>query len=293
MPSKDVNALRAAIHAARSVVVLAGAGLSVASGLPTFRGPGGLWRTFDAMSLATMDAFKANPSRSWEFYEYRRQKALSTTPNAAHDLLALLSLPSTRSKLLPSSPTFHLITQNVDDLSRRALAALVSTLPSADPEHEPDSEILEMHGSIVDVRCSKCGKVYGERGRDPTPLTDALAGIVERVEGGEEEKTLEERDLPACEDGHDRALLRPGVVWFGEVPHHLEEIEEILSAKGVVLLVVGTSGSVYPAAGFAHTVKRHGGQVAIFNVDKSEGDDDADFLILGRCEETLAQVLQG
>ncbi|KAL8287122.1 hypothetical protein RQP46_003574 [Phenoliferia psychrophenolica] len=205
MPSPDLAALQQVIRSSSSIVVLAGAGLSTASGLSTFRGPGGLWRTYNAMDLATPQAFKHNPSRGWEFYEYRRQKALAAVPNAAHTLLASLSSPSLRHSLIPACSSFTHITQNVDSLSVRALASLPPSASPSDPNH-----LVEMHGSVV---------------------------------------------VPYC--------------------------------TAVLLLVVGTSGTVYPAAGFATRVRRGGGKVAVFNLEASDGDDDADFVVLGKCEDTL------
>lgn len=85
-------------------------------------------------------------------------------------------------------------------------------------------------------------------------------------------------------------MLRPDVVWFGEIPPQLGEIARKMTWCDL-LLVVGTSALVQPAAGFPTQVKQHGGKVAIFNADHSKGDEEADFLFLGGCEETLSDVL--
>jgi NAD-dependent SIR2 family protein deacetylase len=87
-------------------MALCGAGLSASSGLPTFRGAGGLWRNYEATSLATMEAFKADPGLVWLFYGYRRHMSLSVKPNAAHYALAALA----RQK----QQEFLCLTQNVD-----------------------------------------------------------------------------------------------------------------------------------------------------------------------------------
>ncbi|KAJ8607041.1 hypothetical protein MRB53_040550 [Persea americana] len=78
------------LHSNR-ILALCGAGLSASSGLPTFRGAGGLWRKFDAISLATPDAFEDDPSLVWQFYGYRRHMALQAMPNQAHYALAELA----------------------------------------------------------------------------------------------------------------------------------------------------------------------------------------------------------
>ena len=84
---------------------MCGAGLSASSGLPTFRGTGGLWRTHDAIELATPQAFNSNPGLVWQFYSYRRHKALQAKPNRAHFALA---------ELARQMPGFITVSQNVD-----------------------------------------------------------------------------------------------------------------------------------------------------------------------------------
>ena len=83
-PSSDMAAFRAAFAKARHVVALTGAGISAESGVPTFRGSGGLWRKYRAQDLATPSAFQTTPSLVWEFYSYRRELVLTKQPNAAH-----------------------------------------------------------------------------------------------------------------------------------------------------------------------------------------------------------------
>lgn len=80
-PSSDMAAFKEKLKAAKSIVILTGAGVSAESGIPTFRGAGGLWRRYQATSLATPEAFAANPSLVWEFYHYRREVARSAKPN--------------------------------------------------------------------------------------------------------------------------------------------------------------------------------------------------------------------
>lgn len=93
----------------RRIVALLGAGLSASSGLPTFRGAGGLWRSYDATSLATPEAFDENPGLVWQFYSYRRHMALQANPNRAHFALAELSR---RNK------DFITLSQNVDGINQ-------------------------------------------------------------------------------------------------------------------------------------------------------------------------------
>ncbi len=121
-----------ALRDAHSVAVLTGAGVSAESGVPTFRGAGGLWRTYSATSLATPEAFHADPRLVWEFYDHRRQTLAPLSPNPGHYALA---------EMEGRLAQFTLITQNIDDLHGVAGAR----------------EIVELHGNIWRVRCTNPG----------------------------------------------------------------------------------------------------------------------------------------
>ena len=179
----------------RRVVVFTGAGVSADSGIPTFRGPGGLWRNFRAEDLATPEAFLRDPALVWEWYEWRRGLIRDAQPNAAH--LAIARLPDT-----------VVVTQNVDNLHARA----------------GSDDIVELHGNIFRVRCVKEGTT-----------SESLGAFTELP--------------PRCSCG---ALLRPDVVWFGEMLPD-DAVGRATSAIRAcdLLLVIGTSGMVYPAAGLA------------------------------------------
>lgn len=119
---------------ATRITILTGAGVSAASGIPTFRGPGGLWRTHRPEDLATLQAFSANPLLIWEWYDWRRQLITKAEPNPAHRAIAALT---TR------RPGTILVTQNVDGLHERAGSAIV----------------LRLHGSLWRLRClAGCGE---------------------------------------------------------------------------------------------------------------------------------------
>jgi NAD-dependent deacetylase len=126
--SMDLTRVAAAVNAARRVTALTGAGVSAASGIPTFRGPGALWKTFKPEALATPSAFARDPRLVWEWYDWRRQRVKDARPNAAHEVLAAW----TRAR-----PGFTLITQNVDGLHERAGTA----------------NIVRLHGSIWELTC--------------------------------------------------------------------------------------------------------------------------------------------
>ncbi|KIO21711.1 hypothetical protein M407DRAFT_123928 [Tulasnella calospora MUT 4182] len=293
-PSSDMETFGKVLASSKSLAILAGAGLSAASGIPTYRGAGGLWRTHDAMSLATPEAFEDNPSLVWKFYHERREKAITALPNAAHKALASLYLPMTLSRVAPSldpseCPNPLFITQNVDSLSLRVLSESSLNLPEAIQAIARES-LLEMHGSLFRLRCTECERDYRDYS---SPLSEILAEATERHSESGEDVEVPVDKLPRCGDGHPDScggLLRPGVVWFGEVPEHLDQISNKLDHCDL-LLIVGTSSTVYPAAGFADIVKGKGGKTAVFNLERSSGDRRADFLFIGPCEETLPQAL--
>jgi len=246
-----------------------------------------MWRKYDAMSLATYSAFLSSPSRVWQFYHYRREKALAAQPNAAHTALAKFSIESIRKEIAPDA-TFTLITQNVDGLSTRALEAVQSSLPASESSSSPSQpQILEMHGRVLDVLCTsrKCNHLETV---PRSPICPALSGTEELVESGVIEPTIDKADLPRCSQCGE--LARPGVVWFGEQPYHLPALDRVVS-QATLCLVVGTSSMVHPAASFQRTVRKNGGKVAVFNLERSSKDEEADFLFLGPCEETIPRAL--
>lgn len=107
IPAADLDSFSGHLKASSRILALLGAGLSASSGLPTFRGAGGLWRGHDAMLLATPEAFSRNPGLVWQFYSYRRHMALQAKPNPAHFALA---------ELARRKKGFITLSQNVDGI---------------------------------------------------------------------------------------------------------------------------------------------------------------------------------
>ncbi|GBE78854.1 NAD-dependent protein [Sparassis crispa] len=297
-PSSDIQAFRDVLGSAKSVAIVAGAGLSAGSGIPTYRGSGGLWTKQDPQKYATLDGFKQDAGAIWQFYHARRAKCLKAQPNAAHRALASLSLPAARKRPLPAlrpdQPPLY-VTQNFDSLSPRALEAVSEQL-TPDEFKTAQDRLIEMHGSAFRTICTQCKHVNFSY---VSPLCPALAHAHAEAEESELQREIPIEDLPRCGgpewNGSNRyarcgGLLRPGIVWFGEVPEGMGDIARALNWTDI-LIVVGTSSLVHPAAGFAKMVKNRGGKVAIFNLNQSKGDDDADFLFLGPCEETLLHAL--
>ena len=125
------------------ITVITGAGVSAASGVPTFRGAGGLWKNVKPETLATPQAFAKDPRLGWEWYDWRRGQIAACEPNAAHHVLAEWSR---------RFPNFRLITQNVDGLHERARPR----------------DVIRLHGSIWEVMCWRGCAASPPRWRDDT-----------------------------------------------------------------------------------------------------------------------------
>jgi NAD-dependent deacetylase len=192
-----------------AIVVLTGAGISVESGLPSFRGAGGLWEGRRLEEVATPEAFARDPLTVQRFYDERRRQLLTADvrPNPAHLALAELERRWPAEVLL--------VTQNIDDLHERA----------------GSRNLVHMHGELLKARCLACEGVH--------PWRQDLA------------------TAPACPSCSAAGRLRPHVVWFGEMPLELERIYDAL-ARCRLFVAIGTSGNVYPAAGFVAEVQGQG-----------------------------------
>src|SRR4051812_32805021 len=121
------------IASAQRVLVLTGAGISAESGVPTFRGEGGLWKSYRAEDLATPEAFRRDPRLVWEWYGWRRDVVRGCSPNEAH--AALAAYAEAHSQTL-------IATQNVDGLHRAA--------------GTPATSLVELHGALFRVKCTRC-----------------------------------------------------------------------------------------------------------------------------------------
>ncbi|NUN06168.1 MAG: NAD-dependent deacylase [Bdellovibrio sp.] len=184
----------------KNIVILTGAGISAESGIRTFRDQNGLWEEHRIEDVATPEAFAQNPALVQRFYNLRRAqlKDPNLQPNAAHKALAQLE------EIWEGN--FLLVTQNVDNLHRRA----------------GSKNLLHMHGRLDRIFCQFCD---------------------EKVDWTED--LLTQHPCPSC----GRLGMRPDIVWFGEMPYHMEEIYAALD-KADYFISIGTSGQVYPAAGF-------------------------------------------
>jgi NAD-dependent deacetylase len=223
-PPRVSSGTRDLLREARRWLVLTGSGISAESGIPTFRGAEGLWKGFRAEELASPEGFARDPARVWAWYRWRLDIVRGAQPNAAH--LALVTLAS--------HVEMTLVTQNVDGLHQSA----------------GSRDVLELHGSIRRVRCSRVGC---SRGDGPMPESSEV--------------------VPGCACG---ARLRPAVVWFGEaLPPDLLESAMRASARCEAVLAIGTSSLVYPAAALPYVALNAGATVVEINPDATPLTADA------------------
>ncbi|MBV8637186.1 MAG: NAD-dependent deacylase [Candidatus Eremiobacteraeota bacterium] len=228
------------LREATSVFVLTGSGISAESGLPTFRGVNGLWRTHRVEELASPEGFARNPKLVWTWYNERNAAHRQAKPNAGHYALA---------ELEKRVPAFTLATQNVDSLHLRA----------------GTKNLLELHGSLRVARCTKC---------------DAR-------------RSLDATGLPVEEIEHEcGGLMRPDIVWFGEaLPETAWRQAAAAASQADVVLVVGTSAVVYPAAALATHYARNA-YVAEINPEETPISDGVDCSLRGTAGETLTTLVE-
>ncbi len=229
------------VATARHCIVFTGAGISAESGIPTFRGAGGLWERHRPEELATPEAFARDPELVWRWYRWRQEVVYKAEPNPGHRAI---------SELEAIGVVKAVITQNVDGLHQRA----------------GSRNVVELHGSLWRARCVKCGAVYR--------LDKPVEEIPPRC--------------PRC-----GGLLRPDVVWFGEpLPQDAWERAVELASRSDAVLVVGTSGVVYPAAYIPRVAKDHGAVVVEVNVEESAVTPIADFFLRGRAGDVLPRLVE-
>ena len=226
-----------------SAIAFTGAGVSVESGIPHFRGEGGLWTKFDPYKVAHIDTFRKDPSQYWTYsLNHRRPNA---EPNPAHQALAELErLGHLRA----------VITQNTDGLHQRA----------------GNKEVIELHGSSHSVVCLDCGVRY------PRDQVDRMN---------------RERCPPSCPSCGGQ-FLKPTVVLFGEaLPVGALRDAQALAMAADVVLIVGSSLQVYPAAGIPRLARQHGAELCIVNAEPTPFDEVASAVIHGKAGEVLPEIV--
>jgi NAD-dependent deacetylase len=235
-----IDALVARLRTARSVLALTGSGISAESGLPTFRGIGGLWRNHRVEELASPQGFARDPALVWTWYNQRNAAHRQAQPNAGHYALAQLEA---------RFPDFTLATQNVDSLHLRA----------------GSRNVLELHGSLREARCTGCGA----------------------------RQVLDGDGLPRSEIEHwCGGRMRPAIVWFGEPLPQREWLQAQRAAeRAEVILAIGTSAVVYPAASLAAHCSG-GAFVAEINPEATSISERLDCCIRGTAARELPRIVE-
>lgn len=227
-------------HDIKNIVILTGAGVSAESGVRTFRDNGGLWEDHRIEDVATPEGFTRDPALVHRFYDARRAALGTVEPNAAHQTLARLDREWQGGLLL--------VTQNVDDLHERA----------------GSERLIHMHGELKSAWCRNCDARMPWDG--PLGLAD---GTVNQTDSSE---PVEGRGAAAniCPQCGANGTLRPNIVWFGEMPYRMDDIYSALRDCDL-FVSIGTSGAVYPAAGFVREAREMGARTLELNMEPSEG----------------------
>ena len=233
------------IAGAHHAVALTGAGVSAESGIPTFRGEGGLWTKYDPVKVSSIDTFLADPASYWRVSKERGAVALAARPNPGHQALAAMEA---------AGHLVAVVTQNTDGLHRDA----------------GSSHVIELHGSGRTVECLECGR--------REPRVDVQARL--------------EMEMPPRCLNCGSTFLKPTVVLFGE-PMPTDAINEAfeLARQADVMLVVGSSLVVYPAADVPIVALRSGARLIVVNAEPTPFDRFAEVVIHGRSGEVLPQIV--
>jgi NAD-dependent deacetylase len=244
--SKDFQHAADLIRSAKSMIALTGAGISTPSGIPDFRSPGsGLWERYDPMEVASILAFRYDPE---SFYDWMRPMAkliLEAQPNPAHIALAQLE---------QAGYLHGLITQNIDDLHRRA----------------GTEQLVEIHGHLRQATCVSCFRSY---------TTETL--LIDFAKTGR---------IPRCEDCG--GVLKPCAVLFGEqLPMDAVRQAQRWIKNCDLLLAAGSSLEVVPVAYFPVDALNAGAKLIIFNNLPTYVDERADVIFRNDVAETLPRLV--
>ena len=231
------------LSGAKMVTALSGAGISVESGIPPFRGKGGLWEKYDPMEVAHIDAFLQNPTRVWNLLFKDMKEVLDkATPSDSHKGLA---------KLEEFGILKTIITQNVDGLHQMA----------------GNSDVIEFHGNMAWQRCMECDLHYKTSRVDLTEIP------------------------PRCDCG---GILRPNAVLFGEmIPQEALWRSRQVATDCDVMLVIGTSAVVQPAALMPVVAKDSGAKIIEINPESTPLTGEiSDYLIKGPAGDVMNGILE-
>ncbi len=234
-----------------NVVFFTGAGMSAESGVPTYRGKGGIWKEYDYDNCACQEAFDRDPEYVWEFHNYRRELVSKCQPNDGHRWIARCER-----ELAGPNKRVTVITQNIDGLHQAA----------------GSETVIELHGSLWKLRCCVCDW----RAEDLSA-------------------PLRELRCPQCEEaGRADVYKRPDIVWFGDslANSNLVAVQEALT-RCDLLISIGTSAVVYPAAQMPLIAKRGGALLVEVNPEETPLSDIYDVAIRGTATKALAAMCGG
>jgi NAD-dependent deacetylase len=221
----------------RRVLFFTGAGLSAESGIPTYRGKGGLWHEYDYEDYACQRAFDRNPEKVWDFHDKRRAFVAKCEPNEGHRIIASIQaeLPGT-----------GVVTQNIDGMHQRGGA----------------KDVVELHGSLWRVRCDREGTVREDHTMPMNPRKCACG-----------------------------AYFRPDIVWFEDSldERNLGRASELLSSCDL-LVTVGTSAVVYPAAQLPRIAMANGATTIEVNLEDTDVSHLYQHRLRGKASEVLAEL---
>ena len=235
---KMFESIKDQIKDIKKIAFVTGAGISQESGIPTFRGKDGLWRNYDAMKLATIDAFYDNPKLVWEWYNERRGNIFAAQPNLGHKAIAELE----------KYVKVVVLTQNIDGLHQKA----------------GSSDVLELHGSIVKIKCSVCD------------FKDEILTEFSEIP-------------PLCKCGN---ILRPDVVWFGEsLPQDVWQKAMIFASECDLMVIAGTSLVVSPANTLPIYAKQNNATLIEVNPDNTEMSSEMDLVIRNTSATALPEFV--
>ena len=237
MPANTKNSIDPSDY--KHIVFFTGAGMSAESGVPTYRGKGGIWHKYNWEDYACQVAFVRNPEAVLEFHETRRRVLIDCLPHAGHKLI---------SDLEKSHENVWIITQNIDGMHQRA----------------GSKNIVELHGSVWRLRCDHCEVVIDDH--NPVHYKNWK-----------------------CDNVH---WLRPDIIWFNDflIPAITQKADEIIS-KSDLFISIGTSGVVWPAAGFPQIAKSNGATLIEINPEPSEQNNLYDHVFRGKASDMLNTIL--
>ncbi len=255
--TNDPKDLSKALKSCDTGCVLTGAGISVGSGIPDFRSENGLWTKYDPGVYASYQRFIQDPSYFWEMHIDVMHLIQKAAPNPAHKALA---------ELEDNQYITGVITQNIDGLHQKA----------------GSETVYELHGSNETCSCIICSKTYKTQ-----KIADHLFSFEK-----EELVTLmrKGKEIPTCQCG---GWIKPDVVLFGEMmPLTSLKSAEELAASSDIIVVVGSSLQVQPAAALPFVTKRTGGAISIINKEPTPVDAVATHVIHEDAEKVLPKLVE-